>query len=163
MCLVSALSICMWSQVPTSQNIPHVHLFGKPCPKAWSLAHWPKGTPTASRELGSKFIAIWLLLPHLPSSQGPATTRQHHSPSHGGESSSPLSFLSRYRRQPLCTVSSGTRYFSPPTRNSQGPWATPRRPSPHALPEGSAAYLSPRASSSHPGSALAPQWGHNQL
>ncbi|XP_046517198.1 neuronal PAS domain-containing protein 2 isoform X1 [Equus quagga] len=68
-----------------------------------------------------------------------------------------------YRRQALCTVSSRTRCFSPPTRNSQGPWAMPRNPSPHALPEGSAACPSPQASSSHPGSALAPQLGHNQL
>ncbi|XP_029792999.1 neuronal PAS domain-containing protein 2 isoform X2 [Suricata suricatta] len=69
----------------------------------------------------------------------------------------------KYRRRPLCTVSSRTRYFSPPTRNRQGPWATPHRPSPHAHPEGSAACLSPRASSSRPGSALAPKLGHNQL
>lgn len=70
-----------------------------------------------------------------------------------------LSFPSRCRRQPLCTASGRTRSFSPPTRHSQGPWAT-RHPPPRAQPEGSAAWLSPQASSSRPGSAPAPQSGH---
>lgn len=69
------------------------------------------------------------------------------------------SFLSRCRCQPLCTVSSRTPSFSPPTRNSQGPWATQHR-GPRAQPEGSAACLSPQASSSRLGSGWAPWLGH---
>lgn len=76
-------------------------------------------------------------------------------------------FFSRYRHQPLCTVSSRTRYFSPPTHNSQGPWATPNHPqhspSPYVLPEGSAVCLSRQASSSRPDNAPALKSGHNQL
>ena len=56
-------------------------------------------------------------------------------------------------------MSSRTPSFSPPTRNSRGPWATQRR-GPRAQPEGSAACLSPQASSSRPGSGRAPRLGH---
>jgi hypothetical protein len=74
---------------------------------------------------------------------------------------SSFSFLSWHRRPPLCTVSSRTRYFSPPTPSSQGHWATPRRPhsrshSPRAHPAGSAGCPS-QACSSHPDRGLAPE------
>lgn len=69
----------------------------------------------------------------------------------------------RCRRQPLCTVSNRTHYFSPPTRNSPGPWPTPRSPHPHAPLAGLAVCLSPQASSSHPGSASTPAGSHSAL
>ncbi|KAM9585470.1 neuronal PAS domain-containing protein 2 isoform 2-T2 [Trichechus inunguis] len=70
-----------------------------------------------------------------------------------------------YRHQPLCRVSSRTRSFSPPTRTSKGPWATPHRPhrSPLTQREGSAVCRSRQASSSHHGSAVARWPGPNQL
>lgn len=141
--------------------------FRKPRPKAWSLAHCPKGTPSTGRELGFRIHShlAGLRAPLFPTHPPPRSCYQETlpSPSHGGGGPQPLSFLSRYRHQALCTVSSRTHSFSPPTRSSQGPWATPHPRSPHALPEGSAASPSPRASSSHPGSALEPQPRHNQL
>lgn len=76
-----------------------------------------------------------------------------------GQSHNPFSPFSCYRHQHLCTVSSRTRSFSPPSPSSPGPWAMPPQPSPHslsphALPAGSVGCQSPQVSSSHPDSAL---------
>lgn len=145
----------------------------------------PEGPLTLMGSLVSEFTPVWqslryhsLLCTLLP---GSCLTPHNETPIHGGESCGltpsplqlscgipeptlePFPFLSRYRCQPLCTASNKTRYFCPPTRSSQGPCTLPRSPSPYAHPAGSAACLSPQASSSRPGSAWAPRLGPNQL
>lgn len=147
------------------------HVLRKPCPGRLGPAAGPGGTPSAGRDLGFR-IRTLLAEPRLPLSRpgappGPGREEglySDHITAPAVQGRSPrsaeraISFLSRCRHQPLCTVTSRTRSASPPTRSSQGPWAT-LLPHPRALPEGSAACLSPQASSSYPGSALAPQLG----
>lgn len=162
------LHMCAWDSIPPRPTGPE-----GPFMLAGSLAS-EFNSPLSGRALDP-------ILLHAPSPQGSFLSPHHETPIREGESCGltpsplqlscgipelplePFPFLSRCRCQPLCTVSSRTRYFCPPTRSSQGPCPLPHSPSPHAHPAGSAACLSPQASSSRPGSAQAPRLGPNQL
>ncbi|XP_070331198.1 neuronal PAS domain-containing protein 2 isoform X8 [Odocoileus virginianus] len=111
----------------------------------------PQGQPSPDFS-HDRQLRLLLSQPIQPMMPGSCDARQ---PSEVGRTGRQV----KCRCQPLCTVSNRTPSFSPPTRNSQGPWATQRR-GPRAQPEGSAACLSPQASSSRPGSGRAPRLGH---
>jgi hypothetical protein len=79
----------------------------------------------------------------------------------------PFLLFPAYRHQHLCTVSSRTRSFSPPSPSSREPWAMQPHSlhlrNPHAPPAGSAGCQSPKVSSSHQGNTLTLESRRNQL
>lgn len=179
----------MWVQVPTSKtyrtHVEHQPTFREPVPQPGLKPMGPEGIPRAGRDAGFRVHSHLAELSFLssPSSHQGADPAPAPTPSRELESctcphlhghprgaaephnllQSPFSLFRRCRRQPLCTVSNRTHYFSPPTRNSPGPWPTPRSPHPHAPLAGLAVCLSPQASSSHPGSASTPAGSHSAL